>query len=718
MNNGIGLLKKIEILSPLSDSELGQVYSLMRPLEFEKGEHIFSEGDPGDEMYIVSRGEVSITVKTSSGETVEIAVIKEGNFFGEMAIFDNAPRSACCSTKKKTFLLAFSKKDLFSLIESAPETAIKIMYKILAATTMRLQNTGAFLSEMVTWGENARKRAVTDEFTALYNRRFLDDALEDNFARARLDKKPLSLVMVDLDNFGKLNRMYGEATGDAVILSVIPVFRSVFRESDILSRYGGDEFTFILPDTGPDKAMELCGRAVDEIRKIDILEKKEGSIKKVSASMGIASFPDHASTSAELREKTDLALYSAKERGRDNAAVYAAEKPFFNTQKGRIRTVAEKNRIVCNILSLIESKDNFLVVGHKEPDEDCVASMAAFSLLLGKMSRNASVVLYKRYHHKFPYLINICRYNSVRFIESEEDIRGNFSAVIILDTPKPSMLEGDAATTAFLDDKSIVKVELDHHLGADSGYIGERDYSLVDEASSTCELIGYLALKLYSRKDCLERFQIADLFSRNFVLALITGMISDSGMGKYLKTNREKWFYKYFTTLFNGLLLKKTHKSSGNLSSMQDIFNELEKLSGDEERCYQYFISRKKSSSHISYVCLTLADMDYLYENYDQDLVITVSRYTANVLAEESGFLGLVSYYDNPEKSDLIQFRLRRSQGYTNLDLREVLGRFEIENGGGHPGAVGFRIEKKQIDDIGAYTEKLISVIESMVQNP
>jgi diguanylate cyclase (GGDEF)-like protein len=716
MNTSLDLLRKIDMLSPLDNNELEQIYSRMKTVVKKKGESLFMEGDNGDEMYIVVNGKVSITVSTPDGSRVEIAVITEGNFFGEMSIFENAPRSATCSTKEETTLLEFSKTDFFNLMDNSPTTAIKIMHRMLTTATVRLQNTGAFLSDMVTWGEKARKRAVTDEFTGLYNRRFLDDALEDKFAQAEFNKKPLSLVMVDLDNFGKLNKAYGEAVGDKVLLSALPVFKSVFRDGDILARYGGDEFTFILPDTTPVTALELCRKAVEELRKITILEKMNGAIKKVTASIGVASYPAHADTLVKLKEKTDKALYDAKEKGRDMAVLFSNKKSFFNSRKKRIATIAEKNRIVGNIIDVIEKKDSFLLVGHQNPDEDCIASMVAFSLLLSKLSKTACPIIYREVHHKFPYLLNICRYNSIRFIESAKEIPEKFEAILVFDTPKPSMLEGGEKVRSMIADPGIIKIEFDHHLEADSGYIGDADYCLVDEASSTCELIGYFALKLNAKKTFLEKYQMPDLFSRNFVLSVMTGMISDSKMGKYLKSNRERWFYNFFSTLFNDLLVKKTNASTGNFSTMGDIFNELERLSDEEDECYKYFIKRKRRSEHIEYVIISSDDADFLFSLYEQELIITVARYTANVLAEDSGYLSLVVYYDRSDKSNLIQFRMRRSEKYQKIDLRKVIEVLKIENGGGHPGAVGFRVDRDSIPDIKDYTENIISKTEDLIK--
>jgi nanoRNase/pAp phosphatase (c-di-AMP/oligoRNAs hydrolase) len=130
-------------------------------------------------------------------------------------------------------------------------------------------------------------------------------------------------------------------------------------------------------------------------------------------------------------------------------------------------------------------------------------------------------------------------------------------------------------------------MEIDHHLEADGEYIGQEGYRLVDEASSTCELIGYLAVRLTKKKSIIRQFGIWEIFSRNFVLAIVTGMVGDSKMGQFLKTRREKRYYRYFSRMFNKMLIEKTDKNSGNFSSIEDILTELEKLSVQEENCFR-----------------------------------------------------------------------------------------------------------------------------------
>jgi len=385
--------------------------------------------------------------------------------------------------------------------------------------------------------------------------------------------------------------------------------------------------------------------------------------------------------------------------------------------KAGIPTIAEKNRIINNIIKAITSRDHFLLIGHKNPDEDCIASMVAFSLLLSKFSRSAHLVICSKVHPHFQYLLNICRYNSIGIVKECGKIPEKISTVIVFDTPKSSMLQDFPDSSSILSDSNILKIEIDHHLEADSDYIGDKGYCLVDEASSASELVGLIAFKLENRTVLLERHQVFELFSRNFVLAVLTGIIGDSKMGKYLKTNREKWFYRNFSNMFNQLLSRKTHKGSKNLSTMKEVFAELEKLSEKEDACFRYMMKRKNScSSVIRSVVLKPEDMEYLKVNYDYETIITVARCTADKLAEESGYLSLIVYYDNPDISNLIQFRMRRSQGFKNLDLRKIIDHFSIENGGGHPGAIGFRIDRDLIENIDEYVNLLISGTEALIK--
>jgi nanoRNase/pAp phosphatase (c-di-AMP/oligoRNAs hydrolase) len=227
--------------------------------------------------------------------------------------------------------------------------------------------------------------------------------------------------------------------------------------------------------------------------------------------------------------------------------------------------------------------------------------------------------------------------------------------------------------------------------------------------------VGHILLKLKARQDLLDKHQVSELFPRNLVLAILTGIIGDSNMGQYLKSHREKRYYQIFSTMFNDLLSRRTTKKS-NFFTADQLFGELQRLSNNEKGCFNYMMLRRRMSTSIGYVALDEKEAAPLFVDCDEDTVVSTARVVADKLAEENGKLGLVAYYDNPARSDLVQFRLRRSSVWKQYDLRNLLARFSIQNGGGHEGAIGFRIPRSEITDFRAYIEKLVQGIEEAIR--
>jgi nanoRNase/pAp phosphatase (c-di-AMP/oligoRNAs hydrolase) len=379
--------------------------------------------------------------------------------------------------------------------------------------------------------------------------------------------------------------------------------------------------------------------------------------------------------------------------------------------KQAIETIHEKNRIVDNIISALQTKQIFLFLGHKNPDEDCIGSMVAFALIVGKFSKRAHVHIGENVHEHFQYLLDICSHNAIGCSASAEVNIADVDAVVVCDTPKPAMIDATPQMEALLANPSILKIEIDHHLGADSQYIGDEGYRLVTEATSSSELVGHIALKLAKRGDLMRRYNINHLLSRNVVLSILTGIVGDTNMGLYIKSRRQKRYYDIFSNLYNTLLVRSTTQET-NFTNKDEVFHEIQRLSTGEARCHKFFMDRKRFTGLIGYVVLGSDDMKMLTAEFDNDTIVSVSRSIADHLAEESTRLGLV-VYDDSAQSGLVQFRLRRGQDYKTFDLRTVLDLFSIEDGGGHEGAIGFRIEKEKIPDLDGFVAKLVRGIES-----
>ncbi len=381
--------------------------------------------------------------------------------------------------------------------------------------------------------------------------------------------------------------------------------------------------------------------------------------------------------------------------------------------KEGFKTAKQKNDCIEAIIQELVQRNVFLILGHTNPDEDCIASMIAFALLAKKFDKQVKIFTSKKIPENFKYLVDIAVYNRIEVLTA---IPRTFSVdtIVICDTAKPSMIDANRIVMHMLKNNAIRKIEIDHHIGADSDYAGDPGYCLVTEASSASELVGQIALKLRAKKDILKKYVILDPLSRNLVLAILTGIIGDSQMGRYLKSSRERRMYRIFSTLFNDILSTSTIKET-NITNMNQIFEQLKQASEKEKRCFQYIKKKSKVYKSVGYAILSQDDMRYLYENFDDDDIISTTRTLADMLAEDSGKVGLVSYYDISEKTDLIQFRMRRSQNYKNYDLRDFLKKMDIENGGGHEGAIGFRVTKDVIDDYQKYVLSIVKKVNSLL---
>lgn len=316
------LLKNIAIFEGQDDEHLELFAREMKRYEYKAGEMLFHEGDPGDEMFVVVSGAVSVFIKDQTGEEVVLTEVKAGSYFGEMSIIDQTCRSAACRAVEDTVLLALHADDFSRITGTMPESAAKMMNRMLSIIVERLMKTGAFVTQMVQYGEESRKRAITDPATGLFNRRFLEESFEGLVTKAKTEGSSLTFVMFDMDRFGSLNTKYGQEFCDGLIVKSADVFREVFSRDDILVRYGGDEFIFLFPGTDAKTAQEKCNALCAAIRGMRFPGHEE---LRLSCSMGFAALPEHAGSMEELKDRSDKALYRAKEEGRDRALGWCGE---------------------------------------------------------------------------------------------------------------------------------------------------------------------------------------------------------------------------------------------------------------------------------------------------------------------------------------------------------------------------------------------------------
>ncbi len=168
--------------------------------------------------------------------------------------------------------------------------------------------------------DHEREKAIMDELTKSYNHRFFQEVLSHQIAESIRNKEPLSLIMLDIDNFKMVNDRYGHQTGDIVLMEIASIMKERIRNSDILSRYGGEEFTIILPKTTAEKCFNLAEdlRSAIEERKISSVD---GKTLSVTVSIGISEFPSHAEDKSDLIAAADRALYISKKEGKNKSII-------------------------------------------------------------------------------------------------------------------------------------------------------------------------------------------------------------------------------------------------------------------------------------------------------------------------------------------------------------------------------------------------------------
>lgn len=179
------------------------------------------------------------------------------------------------------------------------------------------------LAEIQSLQEKLQEQALRDPLTGLYNRRFLDTIVARELARCEREGLHLTVMMIDVDHFKKVNDTYGHPGGDEVLKKLALLLLDKVRVIDVACRFGGEEFLLLLPSMAPEFALvraEQCREAFAHTKT-----EFDGQTIRATMSVGIAVYPQHGNTLAELTRCADLALYQAKEAGRNRVVMYTAD---------------------------------------------------------------------------------------------------------------------------------------------------------------------------------------------------------------------------------------------------------------------------------------------------------------------------------------------------------------------------------------------------------
>jgi diguanylate cyclase (GGDEF)-like protein/PAS domain S-box-containing protein len=172
--------------------------------------------------------------------------------------------------------------------------------------------------------ESLRNQSICDPLTGLFNRRYMEESLEREFSRANRSKTSVAILMMDLDHFKRFNDTFGHQAGDTLLRALGDLLKRNTRGQDIACRYGGEEFVLVLTDSNLAGSLQRAEILRQQVKQLSV-EYAGQLLGAISVSMGVAIYPDHGTTMADVLRASDQALYCAKREGRDRASAWSAE---------------------------------------------------------------------------------------------------------------------------------------------------------------------------------------------------------------------------------------------------------------------------------------------------------------------------------------------------------------------------------------------------------
>ena len=307
------LLDSLQLFKGVQPEDIHEWLQQCDRRDLDAGEILLSPDVRNENVYVVLSG--SLNVHVGSEASPALTTMEPGDCVGEMSIIEDSDPSAYVIGAEATHLLIIHQSVLWGMVDASHEFA----KNLLVVLSKRVRSHNRVIAENYGELRKFERHATTDALTNLANRHAMESAFPKLIENCLNKAQPVSLMMIDVDNFKQFNDMLGHVAGDRALSVVARVLKQQFRQRDLLARYGGDEFAVLLPDVNLEEALAIGER----VRRAITGETDDGEDSliriPVCISMGVAELNPDGTLDSLLRD-ADAALYRAKRAGRDKVS--------------------------------------------------------------------------------------------------------------------------------------------------------------------------------------------------------------------------------------------------------------------------------------------------------------------------------------------------------------------------------------------------------------
>lgn len=310
------LLAGLELFHGVEPADVQELLRKCDRRDLEPGELLLSPGSKNENVFMVLSGSLNVHVGTLDAPI--LVTMGVGECAGEMSIIEDRDPSAYVVAAEPTHLLVIHKSILWAMVDASHA----FCKNLLIVLSERVRSHNEFIAASFGDLRKFERHATTDALTGLSNRHAMEETFPREVSRCLQNGQPVSLIMIDVDQFKSFNDMFGHVAGDRALSAVAGILRKQFRPRDLLVRFGGDEFAVLLPGMGVNDAIAIAERVRAAVGGM-IAESGDSLLQvPVQISMGVAEL-EQGDSFESLLKAADAALYRAKGAGRNTVRANA-----------------------------------------------------------------------------------------------------------------------------------------------------------------------------------------------------------------------------------------------------------------------------------------------------------------------------------------------------------------------------------------------------------